>query len=93
MINARVESPIEKPALKNLVRSRRCIHPRRWLLLVSPSLHAIIKDLLLVVTAGKSGVTLALVQVTVIVALTLGFVRAERLPGGAAYQKDCRNNQ
>jgi len=41
------------------------------LLLVSSRLHAIIKDLLLIVTASKSRLTLALVQITVIVALRL----------------------
>jgi hypothetical protein len=39
---------------------------------VPPSLHAIIEDLLLIVTASKRGLTLAFVQVAVIVALTLG---------------------
>jgi hypothetical protein len=59
---------------------------------VSPSLHAIIEDLLLIVTPSKRGFTLAFVQVAVIVALALGFVRAERLPGGAARQKHRRND-
>src|SRR6266436_16793 len=59
-------------------------------LLESPSLHAIIKDLLLIVSAINGGLTHALVEVTVKVALTLEFVRSERLPAGAAHQKHRR---
>lgn len=59
-------------------------------LLVSPSLHAIIKDLLRIVSAINGGLTHALVEVTVKVALTLEFVRSERLPAGAAHQKHRR---
>jgi hypothetical protein len=57
---------------------------------VSPSFHATIEDLLFVVTTSKAGLTLAFVQVMVIVALALGFVRSERLPGGAVGQKHRR---
>jgi hypothetical protein len=59
---------------------------------VSPSLHAVIKDLLFVVTASKSGLPFALVQVAVVIALALGFVRSQGLPGGAARQKHRRND-
>jgi hypothetical protein len=50
---------------------------------VSPSLHAAIKHLLLVVTASKGGVTLALVQVAIIVTLTLGSYDPRGRQGGA----------
>jgi hypothetical protein len=60
---------------------------------VSPSLHAAIEDLLLVVTTtGKGGLTLALVQVTIIVALTLGVAQSWRLLAGATRQKHCLND-
>src|SRR5262249_53367198 len=55
--------------------------------LVSPSLHAIIKDLLLIFAASNRGLTPALVQVTVKVVLTLKFVRYGGLPADAARQK------
>src|SRR5262245_882798 len=55
--------------------------------LVSSSLHAIIKDLLLIFAASNRGLTPALVQVTVKVALTLKFVRYGGLPADAARQK------
>jgi hypothetical protein len=54
---------------------------------VSPSLHAVIKHLLLVVTARKGGLTFALVQVTIIVVLTLGIAQSWGLLAGAARQK------
>jgi hypothetical protein len=58
---------------------------------VSPSLHAAIEDLLLVVTTSKDGLTLALVHVTIIVALTLGVAQSWGLLAGAARQKHCAN--
>jgi hypothetical protein len=59
---------------------------------VSPSLHAAIEDLLLVVTTSKGGLTLALVQVTIIVALTLGVAQSWGLLAGAARQKHRLND-
>ena len=63
-----------------------------WILeLVPPGLHAIIKDLLLVANVSKGGLTFALIQVTVVVALTLGFVRSWGLLASASRQKHCAN--
>ena len=59
---------------------------------VSPSLHAAIEDLLFVVTTSKGGLTLALVQVTIIVALTLGVAQSWGLLAGAARQKHRLND-
>src|SRR5262245_44809251 len=55
--------------------------------LVSSSLHGIIKDLQPIFAASNRGLTPALVQVTVKVALTLKFVRCGGLPADAARQK------
>jgi len=59
---------------------------------VSPSLHAVIENLLLVVTTSKGGLTLALVQVAIIVALTLGVAQSWGLLAGATRQKYRRND-
>ena len=61
---------------------------------VSSSLHAVIKDLLLVANVSKGGFTLALIQVPVLdIALTPGFVRSRGLMASATRQKRCRNDQ
>ena len=59
---------------------------------VSPSLHAVIEDLLLVASASKGGLTFALIEITVIIARTLGFVRSWGLLAGATRQKHHRDD-
>jgi hypothetical protein len=72
--------------------SQTITSPISWILEgVSSSLHAVIKDLLLVASASKGGLTLALIQVTVVVALTLGFDRSWGLLASASRQKHCAN--
>jgi hypothetical protein len=78
------------PALEAALKPNRRM--KLSLLLVSPSLHAVVEDLALGASVSKGGLTLALVQVTVIVALNLEFVRAEGLPSDAARQKHRRKD-
>jgi hypothetical protein len=63
------------------------------LLLVSPSPHAVIEDLLLDANVSKGGLTCALIQIAVIVALTLSAARSWGLLTGASRQKHRRNDQ
>jgi hypothetical protein len=73
-------------------KSQTITSPISWILeRISPSLHAVIKDLLFVASASKGGLTFALIQVAVVAALTLGFVRSWGLLASASRQKRCAN--